>query len=53
MGDMLIFQNAAREQTIQIKTREAKNANKLAWTKKRRLFREKARQLDEEALIEI
>jgi hypothetical protein len=29
------------------------NASKLAWTKKKRLFKEKARQLDEEALIEI
>jgi hypothetical protein len=45
--------NAARERTIQIKTRGAKNAYKLAWTKERRLFRKKARQLDEEALIEI
>jgi hypothetical protein len=35
------------------KTREAKNAYKLARTKERRLFRKKARQLDEEALIEI
>jgi hypothetical protein len=47
-------QNAARrERAIQIKTRGAKNANKLARTKERYLFRKKARQLDEEALIEI
>jgi hypothetical protein len=45
--------NAARERVIQIKTREVKNAYKLARTKERRLFRKKARQLDEEALIEI
>jgi hypothetical protein len=45
--------NAARERAIQIKTRGAKNAYKLVRTKKRRLFRKKARQLDEEALIEI
>jgi hypothetical protein len=45
--------NAARERTIQIKTRGAKNAYKLAQTKERRLFRKKARQLDEEALFEI
>jgi hypothetical protein len=38
--------NAAREQAIQIKTRGAKNAYKLARTKERRLFRKKARQLD-------
>jgi hypothetical protein len=43
--------NAARERAIQIKTRGAKNAYKLART--RRLFRKKAKQLDEEALIEI
>jgi hypothetical protein len=43
--------NAARERAIQIKTRGVKNAYKLARTK--RLFRKKARQLDEEALIEI
>jgi hypothetical protein len=45
--------NAARERTIQIKTSGAKNAYKLARTKERRLFRKNARQLDEEALIEI
>jgi hypothetical protein len=37
--------NASRERAIQIKTR--------AQTKDRRLFRKKAKQLDEEALIEI
>jgi hypothetical protein len=41
--------NAAREQAIQIKTRAAKNANKLARTKERQLFRKKQkRQVDEE-----
>jgi hypothetical protein len=45
--------NATRERAIQYNTREAKNAYKLARTKERRLFRKKARQLDEEALIEI
>jgi hypothetical protein len=45
--------NAARERTIQIKTRGAKNACKLARKKERRLFRKKARQLDEEAFNEI
>jgi hypothetical protein len=45
--------NAARERAIQNTTRGAKNAYKLARTKERRLFRNKARQLDEEALIEI
>jgi hypothetical protein len=45
--------NAARERAIQIKTRGAKKAFKLAPTKERRLFRKKARQLDEEALVEI
>jgi hypothetical protein len=34
-------------------TRGANNAYKLVWTKERRLFRKKARQLDEEASIEI
>jgi hypothetical protein len=43
--------NASRERAIQIKTRESKNAYKLARKKERRLFRKKARQLDEEALI--
>jgi hypothetical protein len=38
---------AARERAIQIKTRGAKSAYKLARTKERRLFRKKARQLDE------
>jgi hypothetical protein len=41
------------EPSIQIKTRVAKHAYKLARTKQRRLFRKKARQLDEDALIEI
>jgi hypothetical protein len=45
--------NAARGRAIQIKTRGVKNAYKLARTKERRLFRKKASQLDEEALIEI
>jgi hypothetical protein len=45
--------NAARERAIQIKTRGAKNAYKLARTKERRLFRKKANQHDAEALIEI
>jgi hypothetical protein len=45
--------NAAREQAIQIKTRGAKNAYKLARAKESRLLRKKASQLDEEALIEI
>jgi hypothetical protein len=45
--------NVARERAIQIKTRGAKNAYKLAWTREMRLFRKKARQLDKEALIEI
>jgi hypothetical protein len=45
--------NAGRERAIQIKTRGVKNAHKLAGTKERRLLRKKARQLDEEALIEI
>jgi hypothetical protein len=38
---------------IQNNTRGAKNAYKLARTKERRLFRKKATQLIEEALIEI
>jgi hypothetical protein len=45
--------NAARERAIQNNTRGKKKAYKLARTKERRLFRKKARQLDEEALIEI
>jgi hypothetical protein len=45
--------NSARERAIQNKTRGAKNAHKLAQTKKRRLFRKMTRQLDEEASIEI
>jgi ribonucleotide reductase alpha subunit len=44
---------SVQRRTIQIKTRGVKNAYKLARTKKRRLFSKKARQLDEEALIEI
>jgi hypothetical protein len=45
--------NAARERAIhQNNTTGGKNAYKLARTKERRLFRKKARQLDEEALIE-
>jgi hypothetical protein len=45
--------NAPRERAIQNNTRGAKNAYKQAWTKERRLFRKKARQLNEEASIEI
>jgi hypothetical protein len=45
--------NAARERAIQNNTRGAKNAYKLARTKEKRLFRKKARQIDEEASIEI
>jgi hypothetical protein len=45
--------NASRERAIQNNTRGAKNAYKLARTKERRLLRKKAKQLDEEALIEI
>jgi hypothetical protein len=45
--------NTARERAIQIKTRGVKKVYKLARTKQRRLFRKKARQLDEGALIEI
>jgi hypothetical protein len=45
--------NITRERAIQINTRGAKNAYKLARTKETRLFRKKAKQLDEEALIEI
>jgi hypothetical protein len=45
--------NAARERAKPTETREAKNAYKKAQTRERRLFRKKARQLDEEALIEI
>jgi hypothetical protein len=45
--------NASRERAIPNNNRGAKNAYKLARTKDRRLFRNKARQLDEEALIEI
>jgi hypothetical protein len=45
--------NAAKERSIQTKTRGAKIAYKLARTKERCLFRKNARQLDEEALIEI
>jgi hypothetical protein len=45
--------NAAPERVIQIKTRGAKNAYKLAWMKERRLFRSEARQFYEELFIEI
>jgi hypothetical protein len=45
--------NAARERAIQNNTMGAKNAYKLARKKERSLFRKKARQLDEEATIEI
>jgi adenylate kinase len=45
--------NVARERAIQIKIRGVKNIYKLAWTKERRLFRKKARQIDKEALNEI
>jgi hypothetical protein len=45
--------NTARERAIQNNTRVAKQSYKLARTKEKRLFRNKARQLDEEALIEI
>jgi hypothetical protein len=45
--------NAARDRAYQIKTRGVKNAYKLARTKETRLFRKKARQLDEKASIEI
>jgi hypothetical protein len=45
--------NATRKRAIQNNTRGTKNAYKLAQTKERRLFRKKARQLDEEAFIEI
>jgi hypothetical protein len=45
--------NEEKNAAIQIKTRGAENANKLARTKERRLFRKNARQFDEEALIEI
>jgi hypothetical protein len=45
--------NAAREPAIQNNTRGTKNAYKRARTKEWCLFRKKARQLDEKALIEI
>jgi hypothetical protein len=45
--------NAVRERAIQNNTKGAKNIYKLALTKERRLLRQKARQLDEETLIEI
>jgi hypothetical protein len=45
--------NAPWERAIQIKIRGAKNAYILARTKQRRLFRKKARQLDEDACTEI
>jgi hypothetical protein len=44
---------AAREWATHNNTRGAKNAYKLARTQETRLFRKKARQLNEEALIEI
>jgi hypothetical protein len=44
---------SVRERAIQIKTRGVENAYKLARIKERHLFRKKARQLYEEALIEI
>jgi hypothetical protein len=44
--------NTTRERAIQIKTRGAKNAYKLARTKERRLLRKKRWQLDEEMLVE-
>jgi hypothetical protein len=44
--------NAARERAIQNNTNGA-SSEKLARTKERRWFRKKARQLDEEVLIEI
>jgi hypothetical protein len=45
--------NAARERAIKIKTKRAKNAYKLAPDKRDAFVQKKARQLDEEALIEI
>jgi hypothetical protein len=45
--------NTARERAIQNNTRGAKNTYKLSWTKEQRLFRKRARQLDEESFIEI
>jgi ketopantoate reductase len=45
--------NAARERSIQSNTRGTKTSYKLARTRERRLFRKKARQLDDEASIEI
>jgi hypothetical protein len=45
--------NDAKERAIQIKNRGAKNGYKLARAKERRLFRRKAKQLDEKALIEL
>jgi hypothetical protein len=50
---MIKEKNAARERAIQNNTRGNKKAYKLARTKEKRLFIKKARQLDEEALIEI
>jgi hypothetical protein len=47
------LKNATRERTIQIQTRGAKNAYILTLTNERPLFRKNARQLDEEASIEI
>jgi hypothetical protein len=45
--------NAARERSIQSNTRGTKTSYKLARTRESRLFRKKARQLDDEASIEI
>jgi hypothetical protein len=45
--------NAARKRAIQIKTRGAKHAFKLARTKERHFSEKKTKQLDEEALIKI
>jgi hypothetical protein len=43
--------NDAKKRASRNNTRVAKNADELAQTKERRLFRKQARQLDEEALI--
>jgi ketopantoate reductase len=45
--------NAARERSIQSNTTGTKTSYKLARTRERRLFRKMARQLDDEASIEI
>jgi hypothetical protein len=44
--------NTARERALQINTKEAKNAYKLARTKERRLFRKKEWQFNQETLID-